>query len=481
MSAKKKEKSEGGEVSPLVPEVLRVSDLASRVPSERTAVALDTPLEGLPEGWIETTIGQIVNSQKNALVGGPFGSDLVLNDYTVSGIPVIRGQNMGNRFIQGDFVYVSEEKAIKLDANTAKHGDVVFTQRGTLGQVSIVPKSIHAKYVVSQSQMKLTVNRDHVDPFFVYYLFKSVEQQNYIKQNAIQVGVPHTNLGILRNTQINLPPLPQQKKIAAILSSLDDKIELNRAMNETLESIAQALFKSWFVDFDPVRAKAAGKKPVGMDDATAALFPDSFVDSELGPIPKGWEVRSLDELGQFLNGLALQKFPSIEGQEVLPVIKIAELKKGDTINADTASADIDPDYIVDDGDILFSWSGSLFVDVWCGGRGALNQHLFKVTSELYPKWFVLVWINAHLASFQKIAADKAVTMGHIKRSHLTEAKCIVPNSDFIKSACSQFETILKEYERNKLENRNLEVIRDSLLPKLLSGEISVASIGDDAK
>jgi type I restriction enzyme S subunit len=142
-------------------------------------------------------------------------------------------------------------------------------------------------------------------------------------------------------------------------------------MNETLESMARTIFKSWFVDFDPVWAKAEGRAPAGMDAQTAALFPDSFKETELGMVPKGWDIKSLDEIAEFLNGLAMQKFP-LEGEDFLPVIKIAELHRGNTIDSDRASPNIDPIYIVEDGDILFSWSGSLEVCIWCGGKGALN-------------------------------------------------------------------------------------------------------------
>ncbi len=195
-------------------------------------------------------------------------------------------------------------------------------------------------------------------------------------------------------------------------------------MNETLEAMARALFKSWFVDFDPVRAKAEGRDP-GLPQPLADLFPDCFVDSELGEIPEGWEVRSLDEIARFLNGLALQKYPPKDGR-TLPVIKIAQLRVGSTEGADLASADLDPDYIVEDGDVLFSWSGSLECVLWASGRGALNQHLFKVTSVRYPKWLYYLGIHQHLEDFRHIAAGKATTMGHIQRHHLSNVKLAVP-------------------------------------------------------
>ena len=244
--------------------------------------------------WRESIVGEIASPVRNALVGGPFGSNLVSRDYVDAGVPVIRGQNMGGRWVSGEFAYVTDTKADSLDANLARPGDIVFTQRGTLGQVSVVPAGKFDRYLVSQSQMKLTVNCELADPMFIYYVFSTAEQQDYIRQNAIQTGVPHTNLGILRGTPVPLPSLPEQRAIAHILGTLDDKIELNRRMNETLEAIAWVLFKSWFVDFDPVRAKAEGRDP-GLPQPLADLFPDSFEESELGEIPRGWKVGSVDD------------------------------------------------------------------------------------------------------------------------------------------------------------------------------------------
>jgi len=236
--------------------------------------------------------------------------------------------------------------------------------------------------------------------------------------------------------------------------------------------MARALFKSWFVDFDPVRAKAEGREPAGMDAETAALFPDSFEETELGEVPKGWELKSLDEIADFLNGLAMQKFPP-ESEDFLPVIKIAELHRGNTIGSDRASSNIDSRYIIKDGDLLFSWSGSLEVCIWCGGKGALNQHLFKVSSTEYPMWFLYFWLKELLPEFQLIAAGKATTMGHIQRSHLSEAKAATPIAPLIERVNVIIEPLFKSIIKNNLESRSLSSIRDALLPRLLLGEIRV--------
>ena len=267
------------------------------------------------------------------------------------------------------------------------------------------------------------------------------------------------------------PPLGDQRAIAHILGTLDDKIELNRRMNETLESMVWAIFKSWFVDFDPVHAKAEGRDS-GLPTDIAYLFPDRFEDSELGEIPVGWEIRSLDQIASFLNGLALQKYSPKDGR-ALPVIKIAQLRAGHTRGADLTSSDLDPDYVVDDGDVLFSWSGSLECMLWVGGRGALNQHLFRVTSSSYLKWFYYFWIHEHLPEFRYIAAGKATTMGHIQRHHLTEAKIVVPPSHVMDAADALVAPLFQQILQLRIQSRTLADLRDALLPKLISGELRI--------
>ena len=208
-----------------------------------------------------------------------------------------------------------------------------------------------------------------------------------------------------------------------------------------------------------------------MDDNIAALFPDSFEDSELGKIPKGWEVKSLDSIASFLNGLPLRKYPVNDGTPAIAVIKIAQLRTGHIRGADLASSELPSQYVVHDGDVLFSWSGSLVLDIWSGGDGALNQHLFKVTSTEYPKWLYYHWIREHLPGFCEIAAGKVTTMGHIQRSHLSEAATVIPNSAMLEKVNRYMQALLERSLSLRVESQILNALRNTLLPKLLSGEI----------
>ena len=183
------------------------------------------------------------------------------------------------------------------------------------------------------------------------------------------------------------------------------------------------------------------------------------------------------DIANYLNGLAMQKFRPADGENGLPVLKIKELRQGSCdASSELCSPNIKPEYIVHDGDVIFSWSGSLLVDLWCGGTCGLNQHLFKVTSEKYPKWFYYAWTAHHLARFVAIAADKATTMGHIKREELAKAEVVIPDASSMERIGSMLQPMYDLIIRNRIENRKLAALRDTILPQLMSGEIDVSDI-----
>ncbi|ROH86156.1 restriction endonuclease subunit S [Pseudomethylobacillus aquaticus] len=343
-----------------------------------------------------------------------------------------------------------------------KSPGIVIGRKGTAGSVTFAPGPfwpIDTAFYVEDDP----TNRDIR---FTYYLLKTLALSEMNSDSA----VPGLNRENAHAVAVCIPSLAMQAEIASFLGALDDRISLLRETNATLEAIAHALFKSWFVDFDPVRAKMEGRAPEGMDEATATLFPDSFEESELGLVPKGWGVTSLDAVASFLNGLALQKFPPT-GIDDLPVIKIAQLRKGDTVGSDLASRTIKPEYVVKNGDVLFSWSGSLEVEIWCGGEGALNQHLFKVTSSDYPKWFYYLWTRQHLDNFRQIAASKATTMGHIQRRHLSDAKVVVASDTVLKAVDEILSPFIERIVVNLVQAQTLATLRDTLLPRLISGQL----------
>ena len=294
-----------------------------------------------------------------------------------------------------------------------------------------------------------------VAPKYFYYCLSQDSFFDYVMAGSKGTKMPRGDKQQIMMYPFLLPPYSEQKAIAATFSCLDDKIELNNRINKNLEEMAQAIFKSWFVDFEP--------------------FQDGeFEDSELGMIPKGWRVASLTDIADYLNGLAMQKFRSQENEIGIPVLKIKELRQGFTdTTSDRCTKNIKPEYIINDGDVVFSWSGSLLVDFWCGGICGLNQHLFKVTSKKYDKWFYYLWTKHHLSKFIDIAADKATTMGHIKRGDLANSKVLIPDEisygELSRLLGPKFDFIITK----RVENRQLMAIRDTLLPKLMNGEIRV--------
>lgn len=296
---------------------------------------------------------------------------------------------------------------------------------------------------------------ERIKSLWLYYYLTSPDGKAQLKSIRAGSSQPYVSLGALRDLIIPVPSIEKMEEIVSILSSLDRKIELNNKINADLEEMAQAIFKNWFVDFEPFKD---GK----------------FVDSELGMIPKGWKVGTLTEIASYMNGLAMQKFPPENNEDSLPVLKIKELGQGFCgTDSDRCSCNIKDECKIHNGDVIFSWSGTLLVDVWCGGDCGLNQHLFKVTSKDYPKWFYYYWTKHHLQEFIHIAKDKAVTLGHIKRGHLEEAMVAIPDNDSMEKAHELFEPILSKMISLRLENSRLSLLRDTLLPRLMSGEIEV--------
>lgn len=394
------------------------------------------------------------------------------------GVPIVRVNNFrGNSLDLTDRLSVAPEIEEKYHRSRPKPGDLLISLVGSIGQVAIAPDEIEGWNLARA--VGLVPFDDIKKARWAYFALQTATSQQFIQAHANTTVQATFNLKDLARI-----PVPQfkgeaQEEALAALMLLDDKIELNRRMNETLEAMARAVFRDWFVDFGPTRRKAAGlTDPAAIlgglltdpEKAAplAALFPDSFGDNGL---PEGWEAKPLDEIADFLNGLALQKFPAKAGEESLPVIKIAELRGGVTAKSNRASRDLPQKYIINDGDFIFSWSGSLMAKFWTEGEGALNQHLFKVSSEAYPAWFYSQWVYHHLDEFQRIAASKATTMGHIQRGHLKAAPTVDPGETMLTAMGSITGSLLKLAIHNDLENQTLAATRDLLLPKLMSGAL----------
>lgn len=425
--------------------------------------------------WQAVTVAEIAAPIPNAIVGGPFGSNLVSRDYVASGVPVIRGQNMRDRWVSGGFAFVSESKAESLSANLARPGDVVFTQRGTLGQVSLVPPTPFDRYVVSQSQMKLTVNPEVADAHFIYYAFSSHEQREHIRKHALQTGVPHTNLGILRSTPLALPPLTEQRAIALILRTLDDKIELNRRMSQTLEGMARTLFKSWFVDFDPVYAKAEGRAPC-LPQCLARLFPDKFKDSHFGEIPAGWRVGSILEQAELLSGgtpkTAREEYwggsvPWASAKDVSQCADTVLLATERTITEtglDESATRLIPELAT----VVVARGATTGRTVLFGREMAMNQTCYALVTKIEVPFALHCQFGVVVRDL--VHAAHGSIFDTITTRTFKNTRVLLPPPHVLRAFEQSVAPLFERAITAIRESRTLAAVRDALLPRLVSGE-----------
>ncbi|MFO6418662.1 restriction endonuclease subunit S [Hylemonella sp. W303a] len=460
--------------------------------------------------WPEVRVEEIAANDPNALSTGPFGSSISSKFFTSSGVPVIRGSNLsadvGVKLIDEEIAFVSFDKAKEFRRSVAKRGDLVFTCWGTINQVGLIhAKSKYPEYVVSNKQMKLTVDATKVDPKFLYYVFSSPEKQHEILSNGIGAAVPGFNLGQLKKHAFRLPPLAVQESVVRVLDSLDAKIGLNRRINQTLEAMAQAIFQSWFVDFDPVKAKIAAKaegrdplraamsaisgKPDAELDAlppeqyeqlaaTAALFPDEMEASELGDIPKGWAFRPLADITQFASGKT--EVSSLTEDLYISTENMLENRAGITRANSLPSVAVVPSFKA--GQILVSNIRPYFKKLWIarfnGGRSP-DVLAFEPTDYQWAEFaYNLMYQDAFFEFMTRTAkgakmprGDKDAIMGW--RFPCPDGLLMIAFSENVRPNYAHIASL-------NSQNRSLSELRDTLLPKLLSGELSVEALAESA-
>lgn len=344
-------------------------------------------------------------------------------------------------------LYPGVDKIPSRARRKASVGDILFsTVRPNQKHYGIIEAGTE-NLLVSTGFTVVTVDTTIADPYFIYYYLTQssvIESLQAIAEQSTST-YPSIKPSDIEDIELDLPELETQKKIGSTLRMLDRKIALNEEINDNLYAQAKAIFDNHFINIDA--------------------------------IPAGWRKGNLLDIANYLNGLAMQKFRP-QGHEIgLPVLKIKELRQGSCDDSsELCSLSIKPEYIIHNGDVVFSWSGSLLVDIWCGGTCGLNQHLFKVTSDVYDKWFYYLWTAHHLARFIAIAADKATTMGHIKREELAKAEVLIPCEEDYTSFNSIMQPIFELIISNRIESRKLVALRDELLPKLMTGEIDVSDV-----
>jgi type I restriction enzyme S subunit len=387
------------------------------------------------EEWKEYKISEIIEE----IAMGPFGSNIKVDNFIDFGIPVLNGSNLqGFKLNEDSFNYVSEEKADSLGKANASRGDVVITHRGTLGQIVYIPlDSKYERYVISQSQFRLRLNQNIIRPDFFVYFFHTRIGQHQILMNASQVGVPALArpTSTFKEITIPVPPMEIQNRVMAILLSLDDKIELNHCINENLAQQAQALFKSWFVDFEPFQD---GK----------------FVNSELGMIPERWKAGNLEELVEVKYGKDHKKLAS----GTIPVYGSGGIMRY-----------VDQ-YLYNEESVLIPRKGSLNNVMY------VNHPFWTVDTMFYThmkiegiaKFIYLLISPKDLLSMNSGSAVPSMTV-----DILNKIAVIIPPTTILQ----QFESIVKPLfimaESLQKENYRLAHLRDTLLPKLMSGELKI--------
>jgi type I restriction enzyme S subunit len=426
--------------------------------------------------WIDATLGEIADGPQG-FIDGPFGSNLPASEYVSAGIPVIRGSNLSlgvSRFVSDEFVYVSRQTAERLVRSQARPNDIIFTKKGTIGQTGLVPNlTKFPKYVLSSNQMRLRVNTSIAEPLFVYYYVSQISSVLKVIQDSEATGVPKTNLTYFRTFPIKLPPLQEQREIALMLGALDDKIELNRRMNETLEAMARAIFKDWFVDFGPVRAKAEGRAPY-LASEIWSLFP-SCLDGE--DKPEGWEWGTVCDLvtfnpperiasGSISSYLDMAALPTSGSWPNVPIAR--PFASGSKFrNGDALLARITP--CLENGK-------AAFVQCLNDDQVGWGSTEFIVMRARAPLPGAFAYILARYPAF-KAHAVRSMTGTSGRQRVQVDSLGTFPMAKPSESVATAFDDVVTPWfdmiAANSRESETLAALRDLLLPKLMSGEIRV--------
>ncbi len=387
-------------------------------------------------GWKNCILGDVL--EEKGYIRGPFGSALKRDEMKKTGIPVYEQANAiyNHRIFR---YYIDRDKFSELSRFQVKTNDIIISCSGTVGKLSII-KDEDPKGIISQALLILRANINKIVLDYLYYFLTSkigFELLTQASHGSVQVNIAEKK--VVQNIPLLLPSYNEQIQISSILKSLDDKIDLLHRQNVTLEAMAEALFRQWFV----------------MEDNSS------------------WKRKPLSAIAEYLNGLPCQKYAPQNLIDRLPVLKIRELNSGISEDSDWATSTVPNEYIIHEGDVIFSWSGSLMVKIWNGEDCVLNQHLFKVTSHNYPKWYYYFWTKYHLEDFKIIAESHATTMGHIKRGDLDNAIVLIPAPNELSDMSKTIEPFFNKIIKNYSQIRTLEKLRDTLLPKLMSGEVRV--------
>jgi type I restriction enzyme S subunit len=367
-----------------------------------------------------------------------------------------------------NFKKYNRDKLVKYRINK---GDFVVAMTGaTIGKVG---KLINEETCYINQRVAKINPKEGVSKEFVYY---TIQRKLFVEfiltrldSSSAQGNISADGIG---EFQVPSYSKDTQQKIASVLSALDSKIELNNRINAELEAMAKTLYDYWFVQFDFPDANGKPYKSSG-----GKMVWNEGLKREI-PDLEGWSVGTLLDIADYANGLPCQKFRPT-GDDVLRVIKIREMNEGFSANTELVRPNIPPKSIIENGDVLFSWSASLEVKIWTGGKGALNQHIFKVTSIDYPKSFYYYQLLNYLKHFKMMAENRKTTMGHITQDHLQQSRIVIPPKELTKVLDKIIAPIFSKKINNEIENQKLIELRDWLLPMLMNGQVKVGVVGEE--
>ncbi|WIH19881.1 restriction endonuclease subunit S [Photobacterium damselae] len=368
---------------------------------------------------------------------------------------------------------LSEEKASKFKFGFIEKDDVLLSHNATVGRVAIVP-NYGEKVLIGTSLTHYRLNSEKLLPQYLAAFFTSKDFQNQLAAVMSQTTRNQVPITAQRKLEVVIPPIKIQKQLTRISGSIIEKISLNTQTNQTLEQMAQAIFKSWFVDFDPVKAKMNGEQPEGMDEVTASLFPEKLVESELGLIPEGWEVEPLKNVSRVINGRAYKNTEFKE--EGTPIIRIQNLTgKGKTVYSDL---DLPEDKLVEHGDLIFAWSATFGPHLWRGPKSIYHYHIWKmdVNEKRFGKYLLFMHL-ARLTDYLKNQGTGSI-FTHLTKAIMESQKLVVPSEPIVEAFSKVVTPLFAQIDSLHKENQVLEKLRDTLLPKLLSGEIELGKCED---
>ncbi len=435
-----------------------------------------------------TTLGQICESQGGAIQTGPFGSQLHTSDYKEVGIPVVMPTNIGDGGIVEDGIArIDQVDVDRLSQHKLRLGDIVFSRRGDVTKNALIG-SREIGWFCGTGCLKVRLGNESIaNAKFISHCLRQPEIKDWLTRHAVGATMPNLNTGILSAVPIQLPPLQTQLEIASMLGALDDRIALLRASNATLEAIAQAMFKSWFVDFDPVHAKQQGRAPEGMSEATAALFPDSFEESELGLVPRGWKVGTLADMAVYQNGYA---FKTQDWQDTgHPVVKIGNVKPGIIDIAGTSCVSSDTvigleRFLLKRGDLLVGMTGyvgetGLMPDT--NPPAYLNQRVGRISTSRGIADLGFVYCIVRNAAYKTYAETKShgSAQANVSGTELMSYPTVLPSSDVLETFNHITHRLIDKVLANHAQAQTLATLRDTLLPRLISGQLSLPDVKID--